>query len=202
MAVSITLVAGALVGTAATVSVSSNLERATRETRSATRAGSLLMERVRSADFDTVVDDFHGQTVDVAELLGAGYEGGNSTASVSIREIDNGSTRWTLYQVTVTVSTDQLGTTRDVELVTYVSDRANSSASLGGTGSTEPDEELLGDSLAAAAAALDAEGTEPVADTGTETDPGTGTDAVNDSTVVVEETASRGKSGDAPGQNK
>ena len=209
MAVSIVLVAGALVGTAASVSVSSNLERATEETRVATRAAALVMERVRSSDFDTLMTDFDGRSLDVGSMLGSSAAGRDATANVSMREFDNGSSRWTVYEVTVDVSWESTNGERQMQLVSFVCDRSDASASLSGTGSTEADEGLEGDSLAAAAAAaLDtdvtssAEGTEPVADTGTETGTDTGTDPVDDTTVIVEETASRGKSGDAPGQNK
>lgn len=182
------LITGGLVGTAATIVVTSDLERTTEEVRVATRASALMMERVRSTDFDTLLDDFDGSKTSVEDLLGSTYADTGATANVRVEEVDNGSDRWLLYRVTVTVTWEGATGEQDIELVTFVSDRADSSASLSGTETTPSDETSAGGTDSP-----DSEQrTDPNADSGTDqtTDPtvdsgtqdGGGTDPTTDPT--------------------
>jgi prepilin-type N-terminal cleavage/methylation domain-containing protein len=134
-------VAVALLGTTAAVISGASLSAEVTRMRAATRAASAIMEDVRATDFALLVDTWNENTVTVGA-----HETGmdDGTATLSVVQVDNGSTTQILYQVTVTVSFEGAGGAQTYPIVTYVSDRVAgnslSSSSTVPTGETQTEE--------------------------------------------------------------
>lgn len=114
------VVAVSLLGTTAAVISGATLSSEVTRMRAATRAATTIMEEVRSTDFAEIVTNFDRTTVAVG-----GHETGidDGTATISVVQVDNGSTTQILYEVTVNVTFEGSGGTQSYPIVTYVSDR-------------------------------------------------------------------------------
>ena len=123
LAAGIAIVAVALVGTIAAIASGSALAKTTAETRAALRVASSLMEEVRATDVNDLVANFNGAT---RTLDGVGNSS-SGAADIVVQRIDNGSTMWAVYEVTVLVRWARAETPRVIEMKTLVSDRARGS---------------------------------------------------------------------------
>mgnify|MGYP001359262015 CR=1 FL=1 len=123
------VVAVSLLGTTAAIVSGAALTSKTRYARAAARAGAAILEDVRATDFADVQTHFAGKrfTIDDDETgAGSGY------ADVTVRQVDNGSTTFQVYEVTVFVHFPAL-TDREIgPVVTWVCNRVDGSA-LGGS---------------------------------------------------------------------
>ncbi len=124
-AASTAMVSVALVGTAAAVASGAELSRTTAETRGATRASTTLMEQVRAIPVDQIVARFNDSTVSCSTL---GASDSKSESTVRVVQVANGSTRWPVYEVTITTSWAGMLGDQDATFVTYVSDRTAGTA--------------------------------------------------------------------------
>jgi len=114
------VVAVSLLGTTAAVISGATLSREVTKMRAATRAATTIMEEVRATDFAEIVSTFDGRTLTVGD-----HESGidDGTATISIVQVDNGSTTHILYEVTVNVTFEGAAGDQTYPIVTYVSDR-------------------------------------------------------------------------------
>ncbi len=122
LAVAVTVLVVALIGTVAAIASSSALARQTNETYAAQRAAASILEELRATPFDDVVDTFDGTTRTLP-----GIAGSPGTAAITLARVDDGTTSWAVYEARVVVSWTGGGAARSMELRTYVSDRARGS---------------------------------------------------------------------------
>ena len=118
----------ALVATAASVISGAGMARSTAETRAAVRMSSALMERIRATPFDQLVATWNDTTHPIAEVGGGDSSG---TAAVRVVPLETGSTKWSVYEVTVTSTFRGAAGENSSTLVTYVCDRFSASSMSG-----------------------------------------------------------------------
>jgi Tfp pilus assembly protein PilV len=183
MAVSITVLAIAVLGTVTAVVAAANLARTTAETRRATRTSAALMDTVRATAFDQIVPTFGDSTYTFNDILGVDDDG---SIRVAVEELDNGSDQWMVYKVTLNAEWNGMTGGESLEFVTYVADRAAASVSVNGGYVPPADPGMGGDN------------TGTTADTGT-----TGTMATTTAdTGGTTSTTSPGNSGSSNGKKK
>lgn len=129
LTVAMALVAIALCSTMATVINVSALARTTRESRIAAREAESILEEVRSHDFDLIESDFHDRVIPVGTL---GLTDPGAQSRVTVQQIANGSTRWRVLEVAVTVQWDSTVGPRATRFATYVTNRQFGVAAVGG----------------------------------------------------------------------
>ncbi len=123
LAAGVAFVAIALVGTIAAITSGSALAKTTAETRAAQRVAASLMEEVRATNVDDLVASYDGATR-VLDGVGTSSSG---AADVTVQRIDDATTMWAVYEVTVLVRWARPGLPRVVTMKALVSDRARGS---------------------------------------------------------------------------
>ncbi len=139
LAVTITMVAVSLLGATAAVVSGASLVDQTSRLRAASRSASGIMEQIRATPFEDLPTTWHDTQHQIDGLAAAG---GAGVASVNVREIDNGSVRWRLYEVTVNVRFAGASGDQIMPIITYVSDRTEGgslSSSISVSAAPEPD---------------------------------------------------------------
>jgi type II secretory pathway pseudopilin PulG len=120
LAACLVLVVTSLLGTTVAILSGSTLSSEVARMRASARAASSVMEQVRSTDFVDLVTTFDGSEIEVTSGE-SGLE--NGTAHVTVRQVDNGSTQYIVYEVAVDVRFDGVTNAESHPIVTYVSDR-------------------------------------------------------------------------------
>jgi type II secretory pathway pseudopilin PulG len=124
------MIVTSLLGATAAILSGASLSNEVARMRAAARAASSVMEDVRATEFADVISTFDGTTVDVA-IGESGLKDG--TASISVREIANGSSTHLVYEITIDVTFDGATVGERQTIVTYASDRVAGSALSGTT---------------------------------------------------------------------
>lgn len=133
LAVATSIASVALVTTAGTIASTGRLARVLAETRTAARASTAVMERIRATPFSQISATFGNTTQTFAAIaqsqgLAAAGNDSSGTATVAVTDVATGSARWAVKQVTVTTRWRGVNGDTTRTFVTWVSDRAAGSA--------------------------------------------------------------------------
>lgn len=131
------VVAVSLLGTTAAVISGATLSQEVTRMHAAQRAATTVMEDVRGTDFAQLVDTFDETK---HTICGEEYGIDDAVATVSVTQVDNGSTSQLVYEVTITVSFEGAAGGQTFPIVTYVADRVAGS-SLSSTVGSDPEPE-------------------------------------------------------------
>lgn len=121
LVVAASILAVALVASAAGVLESSELEKANAQTRSVGPLLAALLDEVRSAPFDRIVADYGGRTREVTGLTGCSKPG---VATWTVSDAPGSDPRWIVRCVKVDVRWTGAHGTQHASAVTWISDRS------------------------------------------------------------------------------